>query len=272
MKEDTLNQLVDSIIHEISIQTPVSTNDSPASMIMGIIVGGLIFVLLLVFLFRKKLIESWSEGEIPYFFSATRSNLMEIYIAAGAAMARKDIDTFRSKIFFMDDYFKKHFPGEYYDFCTSYTDSVKNVLKLKSLAQWCNNRLDIQEKIKILNFLAGVACYDSEINELEKAYLLTLMSKLHLKYSDFDERYIEFFECKKKEVVVERVSNLSYCYQVLGLELNANLLDVKKAYRNLVKTVHPDLFMHESEDVKRSKSEEFRIIQLAYELIVEKLR
>ena len=51
-------------------------------------------------------------------------------------------------------------------------------------------------------------------------------------------------------------------YKVLGIAPNASEDDVKKAYRSLVRTAHPD---------KGGSAERFQRIQKSYELILQKM-
>ena len=52
-------------------------------------------------------------------------------------------------------------------------------------------------------------------------------------------------------------------YKILGLKPGASLSEVKQAYRNLVKTKHPDLFTHNPQ-LKQEAEEKFRKITEAY--------
>ena len=58
-------------------------------------------------------------------------------------------------------------------------------------------------------------------------------------------------------------------FEILGLSLDATNDEIKKAYRQLVKMHHPDLFHNESEAQQKIAEERFLKIQKAYETIEE---
>lgn len=70
------------------------------------------------------------------------------------------------------------------------------------------------------------------------------------------KRYAHFRRCLHVSRIVENP------YRVLGIKAGASKKEVKTAYRDLVKTCHPDLFPDD-----KSKEAEFRRIQEAYEAI-----
>lgn len=65
------------------------------------------------------------------------------------------------------------------------------------------------------------------------------------------------------------VSDLSHHYAMLGLENNAEMTDVKKAYRKLVSEYHPDKVVSKGlpDDFVKFAEEKFREINEAYEAI-----
>jgi hypothetical protein len=58
-------------------------------------------------------------------------------------------------------------------------------------------------------------------------------------------------------------NNLNRYYKILGLKPGASLVKIKQAYRNLVKTEHPDLFDRDPQ-LKRAAEEKFKKITEAY--------
>jgi hypothetical protein len=58
-------------------------------------------------------------------------------------------------------------------------------------------------------------------------------------------------------------NDLNRYYKILGLKPGASLVEIKQAYRNLVKTEHPDLF-DRNPQLKRAAEEKFKKITEAY--------
>ncbi len=212
----------------------------------------------------------WDEGIIPKSYKPTEENMFELFIAASAAIVRRDLDNHYMKFAYIDRYLMKHFPAIYYQAIDSYQYSLNHVVKIDSLASWSNKHLSKEWKLKLINFLAGVAAYDGGINTDEQRHLLILMSKLNLDIMDFEPVYREKLtrENERNYCHETNYSRLDFFYEVLGLDKTASLEEVKSTYRRLVKLTHPDRFMHESPEIQKQMSEKFREIQTAYETIV----
>lgn len=214
--------------------------------------------------------DEWDEGIIPERFKPTEKNVFEIFIAASGAIVVRDLDNYYMKFPYIDKYLEGNFRDVYYYAVESYDYSMRHVVKIDSLATWSNKHLSKEWKVKMVNFLAGIATYDGGINDEEQRYLLALMSKLRLDLTDFDYEYQEKItrQNKRKYQAEPSASRLDFFYQVLGLEKNASMDEVKATYRRLVKLTHPDRFMNESPEVQKQMSEKFQEIQIAYESIV----
>ncbi len=212
----------------------------------------------------------WDRGIIPLNFLPTKENLFEIFIASACAIVVRDLDNYYMKFPYIDNYLKKNFRHEYYYAEESYAYSMRHVVRINSLADWSNRNLKKVWKVKLINFLAGIALYDGGINDNEQRYLLTLMNKLNLEITDFETIYQEKLTQKNERSYQSSATSYDRdsLYGVLGLEKSASMEEVKAAYRRLVKLTHPDRFMNESPEVQKQMGEKFRSIQEAYESIV----
>ena len=212
----------------------------------------------------------WDKGIIPWNFLPTAENVYEIFIASACAIVVRDLDNYYMKFPYIDGYLKKNFGDKYYYAEDSYAYSMRHVVRIDSLAGWSNRNLKKVWKVKLINFLAGVALYDGGINNDEQRYLLALMVKLNLEITDFEAIYQEKLTRKNERNyrTENSFSSKDSFYTILGLEKNASIEEVKATYRRLVKLTHPDRFMNETTEVQKQMSEKFREIQIAYESIV----
>ncbi|WP_341901216.1 J domain-containing protein [Fluviicola taffensis] len=212
----------------------------------------------------------WDKGIIPWNFLPTTENIYEIFIASACAIVVRDLDNYYMKFPYIDSYLKKNFRDQYYYAEDSYAYSMRHVVRIDSLAGWSNRNLQKGWKVKLINFLAGVAIYDGGINNDEQRYLLALMAKLNLDITDFESIYQEKLTRKNERTyrAEAHFSRKESFYTILGLEMNASMEEVKATYRRLVKLTHPDRFMNESPEVQKQMSEKFQEIQIAYESIV----
>ncbi|MBG1269373.1 dynamin family protein [Nostoc sp. WHI] len=62
---------------------------------------------------------------------------------------------------------------------------------------------------------------------------------------------------------------ITHAYNILGLQANASLAEVKQAYRTLVKKWHPDLFVNQPQLLKQAQ-EKIHLVNEAYALLSEK--
>lgn len=233
-------------------------------------IGTLLYVIYKKYQGRND--DEWDKGIIPKNFKPTEKNIFELFIAASGAIVVRDPDNFYIKFAYIDKYLEKHFKDSYYHAVDSYKYSLRHVVKIDSLAGWSNQHLSEAMRIKMINFLAGIAAYDGGINDDEQRYLLALMSKLGLNLDHFDSVYREKITRKNERSYRAQASSsgIDHFYSVLGLEKNASMEEVKAAYRRLVKLTHPDRFAKESPEVQKQMSEKFREIQAAYESLISK--
>lgn len=278
MNQDSLNQLVDSITqselsrisstaNEVSSQTDYFTGTIVVLFVLAIVASPFILSY-----FNGKSEATWDKGLIPKNFKPTEENVFEIFIAAACAMVVRDLDNYYRKFPYIDRFLSENFGGVYYHAAESYDYSMRHIVKIDSLASWSNQHLSEALRIKMINFLAGIAAYDGGINDDEQRYLLALMSKLGLSLDHFEPVYREKITRKneQKYQAETNTSQMDFFYSVLGLEKSASIEDVKAAYRRLVKLTHPDRFAKESPEVQKQMSEKFREIQTAYESLMPK--
>lgn len=67
------------------------------------------------------------------------------------------------------------------------------------------------------------------------------------------------------------VNQMVTYYQVLGIEPHVSSTEIKKAYRKLVKSYHPDVDYSESDESRRSKANEYMMrLNEAYSILIDK--
>jgi hypothetical protein len=59
---------------------------------------------------------------------------------------------------------------------------------------------------------------------------------------------------------------IAQAYRILGLQPTASLAEVKKAYKNLVKKCHPDLFVHQPQ-LQKQAEDKMRLLNQAYSIL-----
>lgn len=152
------------------------------------------------------------------------------------------------------------------DFCDpKVMNSVKEYLKL---ALKKNNPLDTTCSLMVKNFEPSLradilkVCYeiaisDGQINQQEKDLLKNISQKLEIFGKQFEDIHNLF--CK----------NLDALFEVLGLRQGASLEDVKSAYREKAKKLHPDKINGMDEQIKKFAEIKFKELNDAYQEILK---
>ncbi len=236
-----------------------------------VIIGVIAIVVAAVYgFYRTRNDDDWENGLIPKDFKLTNDNMFEIFISAACAMIARDPARLYYKFGMVDRYMKRYFPNEYYDFQESYRFSLKHIVKIDSLVAWCNQYLEDNRRIQLVNFLLQLAIDDGELLEDEKQYIFALITKLKLNLSDIDpELSAKLVEQQRQPPPVSQNRQIDF-YAILGLTVNATLQEVKVAYRKLAKLTHPDRYTLESQEVQEQMKTQFQKIQEAYEAILAK--
>jgi len=221
-----------------------------------------------IYLFVKdRSSKDWENGEIPKSFKPTQQNLMEIYISAACAVIARDTERLYHKFGMVNTYLLANFRNEYYNFSESYKFSLKHIVKIDSLAAWCNTNLNESQKAQLLNFLVELSVNDGYFTDDEKMYIHVLTEKLHLNFDHIKEEFKKHYYDEEKKTEPRTYSSKQRFFKVLGLPETATPEEIKVAYRRLAKLTHPDRFMNETPQVQENMKRKFQEIQEAYEQI-----
>ncbi len=113
-----------------------------------------------------------------------------------------------------------------------------------------------QSRITLVGFLLGVAASDDFLNPKETRIIHRMAGYLGVNEKDFKDVKRVFLSANSP-------------YAVLGIEEDADIAEVKSAYRKMVLKYHPD--KRETKITEEEASIRFREIQKAYETILNKL-
>lgn len=198
--------------------------------------------------------------------------LLESYISLGALMIRRDLNSYGEKILYLNSYFSKNFPNTHYDFGRSFTESLKNPVRLRTISYWLKRKLPHRsQRLQVMYFLAGLSTVDGSMNKREIQLLKDMNVLLDLSPKDF-ESIIAMYTQKRERTYERRdekprQSAVQLACRILGVSEFASMDEIKKAYRKLVKLHHPDRFATESTEQQEIAEERFLEIQKAYEVL-----
>jgi len=115
--------------------------------------------------------------------------------------------------------------------------------------------------------LLSISAADGDISEIELQTIIGIMLRL-----GWSQKKIEAY-IKSRFNIVDEVENeeekISWACQVLDLDIDATIEEIKKRYRELAKTNHPDVYAHMGEKAQKAALENFKRIKDAYDILMK---
>lgn len=227
-----------------------------------------------LFVFKTRHARSWRKGFFPPKLKPTEDNFLEAYLSLAAKLILLDYKSSKNKTQFINHYFNRYFKFANYNFGDSLLFSLQYPIKIESVTSWLKEHLkDEGTRSQVIYFLTGLVLVNGQMNQRELQLLQTINSELELSSQNLTRIiaiYASYYKRKEEqEKVIETPKNKSYAYEILDLKKGADQSEIKKAYRNLVKTHHPDVFVNASESQQKMAAEKFIEIQGAYEELVK---
>lgn len=141
----------------------------------------------------------------------------------------------------------------------------------RSTISYLKNNSTGSDKIKMIQFLVGIAISDRYLSLNEENFIKSIVKELSLPRATLEMIYglYNYVTEREKNVKQNRVLSsykLEKAYKVLELEPTANLDEVKESYRRLAKLFHPDV-RNKLVISKETANTQFQVIANAYELI-----
>jgi DnaJ like chaperone protein len=131
------------------------------------------------------------------------------------------------------------------------------------LESTCNNfkrASDYEGRLMLLRVVFLVVMADEVVHPAEKAAIEEIVKYLGITFDDYQMLQAEFFKTDDKY------------YRILGLERGASISEVKKAYRNLARSHHPDRVAHLGKEYVGVAEEKFKVIGEAYDKVTKELQ
>lgn len=119
---------------------------------------------------------------------------------------------------------------------------------------------DYNGRLMLLRVVYLVVMADEVVHPAEKAVIEEIVKYLGITYQDYQMLQSEFFKTDDKY------------YQILGLKRGASESEVKKAYRDLAFSHHPDRVAHLGAEYVGVAEEKFKRINEAYQKVMKELQ
>jgi len=145
----------------------------------------------------------------------------------------------------------------------SFDNTIEIAQKYLKLTKW-----DYKKRVKVMEYLLNLAFIDGDFSETEGMITEDIAQALEIKTNDYNglvERFKAFYANQQQT----KAQSLDSAYKTLGVDKDADMSTIKKAYRKLVKENHPDIVTGQGADqsIIDQATAKLQEINEAYELI-----
>ena len=141
----------------------------------------------------------------------------------------------------------------------AFESALKQDIDLKRTCENFKNYSRYEERLMLLNMVYMVVMADQRFHIKEKGAIDKIVDFLGIRSDDHMSIQAEYHKGSDQY------------YEILGLSKGASMAEVKKAYRNLALTHHPDRVGHLGYEYRKIAEEKFKKISEAYQIINQEL-
>ena len=160
----------------------------------------------------------------------TRFDFPTMLMALSAVVMKADGSVKRAELDYVKGFFTAQFGNQ---FTREHLQVLKHFLDNGQIpiSDICNdirNRISVDGRIQMVHYLFQVAKADGHVDDSEMKIIEQLANKLGIPAMEFDSVKNMFYRSADSD------------YKILGIEATASDEDVKRAYRKMAITFHPD--------------------------------
>ncbi|MCI5057936.1 MAG: DnaJ domain-containing protein, partial [Flavobacteriales bacterium] len=164
-------------------------------------------------------------------------------------------------------------------------ESIKRDIPIRAICEQLRSEMNYPERVLLLQYLFGISKADDHVDQSEVNIIHLISRYLRISISDY-KRLSSIYgsssgyssskgsqsgqsKSKSHQSKSTRSKSKADPYTILGISRTAAEVEIKKAYRSLVKKYHPDKVAHLGEVHQKNAKERFQLIQTAYEKICD---
>lgn len=135
-------------------------------------------------------------------------------------------------------------------------DLLKQEIPVEDVCEQISQKVDYSSRLQLMHFLYGLSHSDGRMEPAELNLIQRIANALGISASDNESIKSMFVS-----------DTLDSAYKILEVEPTASDDEVKKAYRKMAVTYHPDKVAYLGEEFRKAANEKFQKLNEAYEKI-----
>jgi len=210
--------------------------------------------------FLGTILEAGKRGQFKTSFQTTRVSAQEFelrLLALAGMVIKADGKTTQSELDYVRLQFVQFFGKDRANeiFRIYNTEFKKSGITAIEIGQFLVSRTRYEARLQMLDFLFRIAKADGKVSPSELTKLQEIAGYMHINAADYASIKAMF------------VAQTDSAYTILEVSKSATDVEIKKAYRSLVKKHHPDKVRNLGQAAEQAAKKKFQRIQEAYEAI-----
>ena len=188
---------------------------------------------------------------------SSRYDIQTMLMALSATVMKADGKVLKIELDFVKRFFAtqfgNRFTSEHLQILKNFLDSDK--IPLQEICADIRTRMPSEVRVQLIHYLFSIAKADGDVAPAEMNIIQKIATMLGVSAVEFESVKNMFYR------------NVDSDYKILGVESNVTDEEIKKAYRKMAISFHPDKVATMGEEYQKGAKEKFQQIQDAYEAI-----
>ena len=188
---------------------------------------------------------------------SSRYDIQTMLMALSASVMKADGKVLKIELDFVKRFFTSQFgnrfTSEHLLILKNFLDSEK--IPLQEICADIRSRMPSEVRVQLIHFLFSIAKADGDVAPAEMNVIQKIATMLGVSAVEFESVKNMFYR------------NVDSDYKILGVESSVTDEEIKKAYRKMAISFHPDKVATMGEEYQKGAKEKFQQIQDAYEAI-----
>ena len=188
---------------------------------------------------------------------SSRYDIQTMLMALSASVMKADGKVLKIELDFVKRFFAaqfgNRFSSEHLQILKNFLDSDK--IPLQEICSDIRSRMPSEVRVQLIHYLFSIAKADGDVAPAEMNIIQKIATMLGVSAVEFESVKNMFYR------------NVDSDYKILGVESSVTDEEIKKAYRKMAISFHPDKVATMGEEYQKGAKEKFQQIQDAYEAI-----